>query len=61
VSAAAAGIPSEAHAADVESFFASHPVPYATEKLKQTLEGIRARARFRAKNAAALAQFFKSA
>lgn len=58
VSSAAAGIPSEAHAADVEAFFKSHPVPYATEKLKQTLEGIRARAKFRAKNAAALAQFF---
>jgi puromycin-sensitive aminopeptidase len=59
VSSAAAGIPSESHAADVEAFFKSHPVPYATEKLKQTLEGIRARAKFRAKNAAALAQYFK--
>jgi len=34
-------------------------VPYATEKLKQALEGIRARARFRVRNAAALAAFFK--
>jgi puromycin-sensitive aminopeptidase len=58
VSAAASGIPSEAHAADVEAFFASHPVPFATEKVKQALEGIRARARFRARNAPALAQFF---
>ena len=47
------GIPSGAHAADLEAFFKSHPVPYATEKLKQTLEGIRA------KNSAALAQYFQ--
>ncbi|HXX92341.1 MAG TPA: M1 family metallopeptidase, partial [Planctomycetota bacterium] len=43
VSSAAGGIPSETHAADVETFFRSHPVPYATEKLKLALEGIRAR------------------
>jgi puromycin-sensitive aminopeptidase len=55
VAAAAAGIPSEAHAADVEAFFKAHPAPYASEKIKQTLEGIRARAKFRARNAQALA------
>ncbi len=58
VSAGAAGIPSEAHAADVEAFFQAHPAPYASEKIKQTLEGIRARARFRSRNAAAFAAFF---
>jgi puromycin-sensitive aminopeptidase len=58
VSAAAAGIPSEAHAKDVEAFFAAHPAPYASEKIKQTLEGIRARAKFRSRNSAALAACF---
>jgi puromycin-sensitive aminopeptidase len=58
VSSAASGIPREEHAADVEAFFREHPVPYATERLKQALEGIRARAKFRQRNAPALAQFF---
>jgi puromycin-sensitive aminopeptidase len=58
ISAAASGIPREDHAADVEAFFKAHPAPYASEKIKQTLEGIRARARFRARNAAALARYF---
>lgn len=58
IAAAASGIPSEAHAAEVEAFFREHPAPYASEKIKQTLEGIRARARFRARNQAGLSQFF---
>jgi puromycin-sensitive aminopeptidase len=58
ISAAASGIPSEEHAADVERFFKEHPAPYASEKIKQTLEGIRARAKFRARNKTGLAEFF---
>jgi aminopeptidase N len=58
VSAASSGIPREEHAADVEAFFKTHPAPYASEKIKQTLEGIRARAKFRARNSAALARYF---
>jgi aminopeptidase N len=58
ISAAASGIPSEEHAADVERFFKEHPAPYASEKIKQTLEGIRARAKFRARNKSGLAEFF---
>ncbi|MBV8880124.1 MAG: ERAP1-like C-terminal domain-containing protein, partial [Planctomycetaceae bacterium] len=58
ISAAASGIPTEEHAADVERFFREHPAPYASEKIKQTLEGIRARAKFRARNKSGLAQFF---
>ncbi|HLY72476.1 MAG TPA: M1 family metallopeptidase, partial [Planctomycetota bacterium] len=58
VSAAASGIPTEEHALDVERFFREHPAPYASEKIKQTLEGIRARAKFRTRNKAGLAQFF---
>jgi aminopeptidase N len=58
ISYAASGIPSEEHARDVEAFFREHPAPYATEKIKQTLEGIRARAQFRSRNRDALAQFF---
>ncbi len=57
---AAAGIPSEEHARDVEAFFRGHPAPFATEKIKQTLEGIRARARFRERNRDALAKFFEA-
>jgi aminopeptidase N len=55
---AGAGIPSEAHAKDMEAFFRKHPAPFASERIRQTLEGIRARAKFRARNAAALTQFF---
>lgn len=58
VAAAASGIPTEEHAKDVERFFKDHPAPYASEKIKQTLEGIRARAKFRARNLQALSQFF---
>ncbi|MBI3854556.1 MAG: M1 family metallopeptidase [Planctomycetes bacterium] len=58
IAAAAGGIPSEEHAAQVERFFKEHPVPYASEKIKQTLEGIRARAGFRARNRRGLADFF---
>ncbi len=58
ISAAASGIPSEAHAREVEAFFRKHPAPYATEKIRQTLEGIRARAKFRARNGRALEEFF---
>jgi aminopeptidase N len=58
ISAAASGIPTEEHAADVERFFKEHPAPYASEKIKQTLEGIRARAKFRARNKNGLAEFF---
>jgi aminopeptidase N len=60
ISAAASGIPTEEHAADVERFFREHPAPFASEKIKQTLEGIRTRARFRARNKSGLAQFFTS-
>jgi puromycin-sensitive aminopeptidase len=60
ISAAASGIPSEEHAMDVERFFKEHPAPYASEKIKQTLEGIRTRAKFRARNKSGLAQFFAS-
>lgn len=58
ISAAASGIPTEAHAKDVESFFRKHPAPFATAKIRQTLEGVRARAKFRARNRTALAEFF---
>ena len=60
VAAAASGIPTEEHAADVERFFREHPAPYASEKIKQTLEGIRARAKFRTRNTSGLAQFFST-
>ncbi|HEV3027341.1 MAG TPA: ERAP1-like C-terminal domain-containing protein, partial [Planctomycetota bacterium] len=60
VASAASGIPTEEHAADVERFFQEHPAPYASEKIKQTLEGIRARAKFRARNQSGLAQFFST-
>jgi puromycin-sensitive aminopeptidase len=60
IAAAAGGIPSEEHAAQVEKFFREHPAPYASEKIKQTLEGIRARARFRDRNRSGLTQFFAS-
>jgi hypothetical protein len=50
IAAGAGGIPSEEHAAQVEKFFKDHPAPYASEKIKQTLEGIRARAKFRDRN-----------
>jgi aminopeptidase N len=58
ISAAASAIPTEEHAKDVEAFFKAHPAPFATEKIKQTLEGIRARAKFRARNADALMRYF---
>ena len=58
IAAAASGIPTEEHAVDVERFFKEHPAPYASEKIKQTLEGIRARAKFRARNKNGLAEFF---
>jgi len=60
ISSAASGIPTEEHAEDVERFFREHPAPYASEKIKQTLEGIRARAKFRARNKSGLAQFFSA-
>ncbi len=55
---ATAGIPSEEHATEIEAFFKDHPAPFATERIKQTLEGIRARAKFRARNANALKTYF---
>ena len=58
ITAAASAIPTEEHAKDVEAFFKSHPAPFATAKIKQALEGIRARAKFRARNADALAKYF---
>jgi aminopeptidase N len=58
IAAAASGIPREEHAAAVEKFFKEHPAPYASEKIKQTLEGVRARAKFRERNKNGLAQFF---
>jgi aminopeptidase N len=58
ISAAAGGIASEAHAKDVEAFFKTHPVPKAAEAIKHTLEGIRARASFRARNRGALEAYF---
>jgi puromycin-sensitive aminopeptidase len=58
IAAAAAGIPTGAHAAEVEAFFRAHPAPYGSEKLRQTLEGIRARAKFRERNRSGLADFF---
>jgi aminopeptidase N len=61
ISLAAAAVPSEAHARDIESFFQKNPAPFATEVIKQTLEGIRARATFRARNASALKEFFGKA
>jgi aminopeptidase N len=60
IAAAAGGIPSEDHAAQVEKFFQDHPAPYASEKIKQTLEGIRARAKFRSRNRKGLSEFFAS-
>jgi aminopeptidase N len=60
IAAGAGGIPSEDHAAQVEKFFREHPAPYGSEKIKQTLEGIRARAKFRDRNRNGLAQFFLS-
>ncbi|HLF94579.1 MAG TPA: ERAP1-like C-terminal domain-containing protein, partial [Planctomycetota bacterium] len=60
IEGAAAGIPSEAHADEVEAFFKAHPAPYASEKIRQTLEGIRARARFRERNRDGLARYFNA-
>jgi aminopeptidase N len=60
IAAGAGGIPSEEHAAQVEKFFREHPAPYGSEKIKQTLEGIRARAKFRDRNRNGLSQFFAS-
>jgi puromycin-sensitive aminopeptidase len=58
VTSACSGIPREEHAAEVEAFFKEHPAPFASEKIKQLLEGIRARAKFRVRNSAALERFF---
>lgn len=58
IEAAASGIPDEAHARDVEEFFRKHPAPYATERIKQVVEGVRVRAKFRKRNAAALGAYF---
>jgi aminopeptidase 2 len=58
ISAAAGGIPTEAHAKDVAKFFKTHPAPFATESIKQTLEGIRARSKFRMRNTKALTEYF---
>jgi len=58
IEGAASGIPDEEHAKDVEAFFAKNPAPYATERIKQTLEGVRARAKFRRRHADALAERF---
>lgn len=55
---AASGIPSLDHAKDVEKFFKKNPAPYATERIKQTVEGVRVRAAFRQRNAGTLAEFF---
>jgi puromycin-sensitive aminopeptidase len=58
IAGAASGIPDDAHAADVEGFFKANPAPYGSERIRQTLEGIRARAKFRARNRAAFEAFF---
>jgi aminopeptidase N len=55
---AAAGIPSEEHALDLEEFFRTHPAPFATERIRQVVEGVRIRASFRRRNSGALAAFF---
>jgi puromycin-sensitive aminopeptidase len=47
ITAAAGGIPTEAHANDVEKFFGTHEAPAATQAIRQTLERIRALAKFR--------------
>lgn len=59
IGAAAGGIPEEKHAKAVEAFFRKNAAPFATEKIRQTVEGIRARAKFRARNSKALAEFFQ--
>ena len=58
IASTASGIPEEGHAADVEGFFKAHPAPYATEKIRQTLEGIRARAKFKSRNLSDFRSFF---
>ena len=58
VAAAAGGIASQTHAKDVEKFFKAHPAPKAAEAIKHMLEEIRFRAKFRARNAAALRACF---
>ena len=58
ISAAASGIPTEAHAKDVEKFFETHAAPKATKKIEQMLEEIRALAKFRARNATSLKAHF---
>lgn len=58
IASTASGIPEEGHAAEVEAFFKAHPAPYATEKIRQTLEGIRARAKFKARNLSDFRSFF---
>jgi puromycin-sensitive aminopeptidase len=58
IAASAGGIADDAHAGEVESFFQAHPAPYGTERIRQTLEGIRARAKFRARNRSAFAAHF---
>jgi aminopeptidase N len=60
ITSGASGIPTLEHADEVESFYKEHPTPYATERIKQTLEGIRARARFRLRNQSALAAYFRA-
>ncbi len=50
VAAAASGVPTEAHAAEVERFFEAHPSPFAAETIALTVERIRARARFRSRH-----------
>jgi len=56
ISLAASAVPSEDHAKDIEAFFKKNPAPFATEVIKQTLEGIRARAKFRERNRGALGE-----
>jgi aminopeptidase N len=51
IPATAGGIPTEAHADDVERFFRIHPAPSATRAISQTLETIRVLAKFRSRNA----------
>lgn len=60
IESAASGIPDEAHAKDVEAFFKKNAAPYATERIKQVVEGVRVRAKFRKRNAGALSKYFGS-
>ncbi|MDX1607657.1 MAG: M1 family metallopeptidase [Candidatus Spechtbacterales bacterium] len=52
------GIPDRVFADEVEEFFNENPAPRATEKIKQTLEGMRIRAKFKEENEDAFSEFF---